>query len=159
MYAPGTILKLKEQREPTEKLDRDTGEPVLRGPKGREKPVMLEFPYNRVKVIGRSPVSYANDWTGIDAQGVIIMPLTDFAGNLDEPFGKLQQLYEVESIPEVEVPKEVKVKIIDANTNQAGPTPEEVFAKESPGKPPAPGQIRGRTKPFEDVKPPSRSPL
>jgi hypothetical protein len=159
MYAPGTILRLKEQRAPTEKLDRDTGEPVLKGPKGREKPVMLEFPYNRVRVIGRSPVSYTNDWSGADAVGVIITPLTDFAGNLDEPFGKLNQLYEVESIPERKVPEKIEVKIIDAATNEAGPTPEEVFAREAPGKPPAPGQVRGRTDPFGDVKPPSQSPL
>ena len=155
MYKAGTILTLKEPRDPSPKLDRESGEPVLRGPKGKEKPVMLEFPYNRVQVIGESPVIYDREgWTGPDAKGVIIQPLTDFAGNLDEPFGKLRKLYNVESIPENEAPAEIKVKQINATTAEAGPTPEEVFAEKAPGKPPLDGQIRARTNdPFGDVKP------
>lgn len=157
MYAPGTVLALKEPRDSSPKLDRDTGEPVLKGPKGKEKPVLLEFPYNRVSVIGKSPVVHSTNgaWEGTDAVGVIIQPLTDFAGNLDEPFGKLQQLYRVESIPEVKVPQKIEVTVVDTSTEQAGKTPEEVFKAEAPGAPPAEGLTRGRTPldPFGDVQP------
>lgn len=161
MYKTGSVLVLKEPRDPSPKLDRETGEPVTRGPKGKEKPVLLEFPYNRVVVIGESPINTdRGGWSGPDAKGVIIQPLTDFAGNLDEPFGKLRSLYNVESIPENEAPAEIKVRQINSATNEAGPTPEEIFSEKAPGKPPAEGQIRARTaSPFEDITPKSDSPL
>lgn len=166
MFKSGTVLKLKEPRGPEPKIDPYTDQPVMkktRNPRtGEEKftdePVMLPFPYNEVEVIGPSPVVHSDPnspWQGGDAVGVIIRPLSDFAGNLDEPLGKLKQLYDVVSIPEaIETPIERTIKVIDATTNQAGETPEEVFAREAPGVAPKAGQKRGRTKPFDDVTPP-----
>lgn len=131
MYEPDTILALKEQREP----DEETGE---------------EFPYNRVRVVGESPIAHGDKgtWTGGDARGVIIVPLTNFGSTLDEPFGKLRELYDTESIPEHEAPVAQPVRVIQAETAAAGLTPEEVFAAEAPGKPPEEGQSRGRTSPL-----------
>lgn len=132
MYAKDTILTLKKKRKP----DPETKE---------------EFPYNVVRVIGESPVSHAHkgDWTGPDAAGVIIVPLTNFGATLDEPFGKLRDIYEVTEIPETVI-QEQKIRVIDSSTSQAGPTPEEVFAKDAPGVAPEPGQTRGRTSPLGD---------
>lgn len=162
MFKSGTILELKEQREPTQATDPYTGEPRFqkkRNPRTgeetelKDKPVMKPFPYNKVEVVGPSPiVADRGEWTGPDAAGVIIRPLTDFGGNLDEPVGKLKQLYNVVSVPEDIVPVEQTIKVINSATNQAGETPEEVFAREAPGKPAGPGHTRGRT-PFADVKP------
>lgn len=130
MYAAGTILALREQREP----DEETKEP---------------FPYNRVEVVGRSPVAHARgDWEGEDAQGVIIKPLTNFGGVLDEPFGKVREIYEVESEPEIEYEVVQKIRVVDATSRQAGPTPEDVFAEQAPGKAPEEGQTRARTSPL-----------
>lgn len=140
MYAKDTILVLKEQRPP----DEETGE---------------DFAYNKVRVIGQSPVTSGEDkgYSGPDADGVLLEGLTNFGGNLDEPFGRVKELYDVESIPEVEVPAQTTVKVVDAQSAQAGPTPEEVFAEEAPGIAPEPGQRRGRTSPFEEVRGPKGS--
>lgn len=135
MYEQDTILVLKEQRE----ADSETGE---------------EFAYNRVCVKGPSPVSHADkgDWTGPDAKGVIIVPLSNFGGTLDEPFGKLKSLYEVESIPEREITPP-SVRVVNATTAAAGPTPEEVFSKEAPG---VPKEVsRARRRPLGDPGGPS----
>lgn len=137
MYARGTILTLKAQKDP----DPETGEP---------------FPYNQVEVVGPSPVSHtasSGDWEGPEAAGVIVQPVTNFGSTLDEPFGKLTALYDVESIPEPEVITDSKVRVIDAHSAQAGPTPEEVFKAEAPGAPPEEGQRRARTSsPLGDVR-------
>lgn len=130
MYEADTILTLKEPHE----ADSETGE---------------EFPYNRVRVVGESPVSHPNKggWTGADARGVIIVPLTNFGGNLDEPFGKLREIYDVESIPEHEAPAN-PVRVVKGGTASVGPTPEEIFAAEAPGEPPEGDEPRARTKPL-----------
>ncbi len=174
MFKSGTVLELKEQRGDEPKIDPYTDQPVhkkKRNPRTGEETftdevVMLPFPYNKVEVIGPSPVIHSDPnspWQGADAVGVIIRPLSDFAGNLDEAFGKLKQLYNVVSVPEaIEQPVERTIRVIDAATNQAGETPEEVFAREAPGIPAEAGKKRGRT-PFDDVKPEpgtkGRSPL
>lgn len=144
MYEPDTILKLKEPRS-TE----DT-----------------PFAYDQVKVLGQSPINYAktSEWAGAAAQGVIIAPLTEFDRTLEEPYGKLQALYVVESIPTHEAPAAVPVKVINSTSGSAGPTPEEQFAETAPGIPPEPGQRRGRTSRAEQPSPldapvPSESPL
>jgi hypothetical protein len=131
MYANETILTLKDPRDP----DPESGE---------------EFPYNRVRVVGESPISHSHkgDWTGGDARGVILVPLSNFGANLDEPFGKCRELYDVESIPERTVVRET-VRIIDSSTAEAGETPEEVFARLAPGKPSEAGE-RVRTSPLGD---------
>jgi len=161
MYEPNTILKLKEQRADTEvpaKVDPD--DPTRKRPKHK-----IPFPYNKVRVVGQSPVDHGagrgGSWDGVGATGVIIEPLTGHGSTLDEPYGKLQKLYEVESIPTSEVIIE-PVKIIRPTSGSAGPTPEEVFAVKAPGKPPEAGQARGRTSPLGEVEAdpaPDASPL
>ncbi len=128
MYAKDTILSLKLQRLP----DEETGE---------------EFAYNRVQVIGESPIQHTSrgDYVGGDSAGVIIVALSNFGGTLDEPFGKLRQLYDVEYIPEPVISVAQPVRVIDSSTAAAGPTPEEIFSEEAPGVGPAAGQIRTRT--------------
>lgn len=118
MYASDSILTLKEPRSTDEK----------------------PFAYDRVKVIGPSPVAHREDprYTGSDAKGVIIQPLTEFAGNLDEPFGKLRTLYNVEFVPEYEEEVTTTIKRYDATTRAAGPTPEDIFAEKAAGKPAEP---------------------
>jgi hypothetical protein len=135
MYEPGTILALKEQRP----SDPETDEP---------------FPYNQVKVIGPSPVSWQKDgeWSGASAAGVLLAPLTNFGTTLDEPYGKVMALYDVESVPVVEI-EPPKVRVINSTSQSAGPTPEEVFAAKAPGVPPEQGRRRGRTTPLADPRP------
>lgn len=137
MYAANTILSLKTQRDP----DPETGE---------------EFAYNKVKVVGPSPINHgtADGWSGMQATGVIITPLTNFGSTLDEPLGKLQALYDIEEEPKVEV-EVAKIRVIDSASRDAGETPEEVFAREAPGEADAEGG-RKRTpfvSPLEDPRP------
>lgn len=141
MYENETILKMREPRED----DPHTG----------------PFAYNRVRVIGKSPVSHVRGtWEGADADGVILEPLNNFGGVLDEPYGKVNLMYEVESVPEPVMITERTHRIINANTAAAGQTPEEVFAQKAPGKAPEAGSTRGRTSPLgEPGGPPSTSPL
>lgn len=158
MYEPGTVLKLKKQREDIkvpEKTDPDTGR--------TRKAHTLPFPYNLVRVVGESPVDHGGrpdaQWSGVGARGVIITPLSGFGSTLDEPFGKLQALYDVEEVP-TKVVEIAPIRVINSTTADAGPTPEEVFAVEAPGTPPEEGQIRGRTSPLGDVEDDSvKSPL
>jgi hypothetical protein len=123
MYEPGTILALKE-------------------PKSTEE---LNFPYDKVTVVGQSPIDHGGavggNWTGPDGQGVIIQPITSFGSTLDEPFGKLRSIYDVESIPEqiIEAPQ---VRVVNSTSGSAGPTPEEVFAEASAGQPKSPTRVR-----------------
>lgn len=146
MYENDTILTLKQQRDP----DPETDE---------------AFAYNEVRVVGRSPIDHGiagGQWTGGDAVGVIITPLSNFGSTLDEPFGKLVALYDVKEIPVHEIQPASPVRVIDSSTRAAGPTPEDVFKVEAPGKAPEPGQIRGRTpvSPLDDPRPaPSDGPL
>lgn len=154
MYETGTILSLREQRLDTEVPARvDPDDPNRKRPKHK-----IPFPYNRVRVIGESPVDWGggrgSTWEGVGARGVLIEPLSGHGGVLDEPYGKLQKLYEVEKLPDNEIVIE-PVRVVRANTQAAGPTPEEVFAVTSPGTPPKEGQIRGRSRPnpLGDVPP------
>lgn len=131
MYANETILALKDPRPE----DPETGEP---------------FAYNRVRVVGQSPVSHSHKgkWEGHDATGVILVPLSNFGGTLDEPFGKCTQLYTVESIPEKVINAPQPIRVIDAQSGEAGPTPEEIFSKDAPGVKPEATQTRARTSPL-----------
>ncbi len=149
MYEPGTILELETPYE------QDDARSV----------------YNRVRVIGQSPISHAttSDWGGTGAQGVLITPeaapaeegkkpISVFGSNLDEPYGKLQKLYGVISIPspDMEVVA-APVRVINHNSGQVGQTPEEVFAKEAPGKPRPPGPP-AYASPLGDVSPTDDNP-
>lgn len=135
---------MKTQREP----DPETGEP---------------FAYNTVEVINASPISAhtKGDYMGADAVGVIVVGTSNFGATLDEPFGKLRELYEVVSIPVHEAPA-VPVRVINSTSAAAGPTPEEVFREKAPGVAPEEGQTRGRTpmSPLDDPpRPEQHGPL
>lgn len=144
MYEAETVLVLKEQRPD----DPETGE---------------VFPYNRVRVIGPSPINHAagsgSEWDGAAGAGVLIAPTSNFGSNLDEPLGKLQALYDVESVPETLVDAAPQVRVINSTSQSAGPTPEEVFAVEAagePGAPRRPGEIAraaAQQSPLEDPRP------
>lgn len=117
MYKPDTILTLKNPRTEYD----DEGELVGE-----------VFPYDRVRVIGQSPVNHATiatEWTGSNGQGVIVEPLTGFGANLDEPFGRLQELYSVESLPEPAVFRGDQVEV--RTPADLGPSPEQVFSDEA----------------------------
>lgn len=122
MFTRGTVLVLKEPKSTDE----------------------VPFPYDRVRVVGVSVVSRPGamgEWEGADAQGVVIEPVTEFAGNLDEPYGRLKRLYKIESEPEP-VDQQIRVEVIPAHTRQAGPTPEEIFAEQNEAAGIKPGQKR-----------------
>lgn len=151
MYEPGTTLKLKKQVDP----DKETGE---------------IYAYNLIRFIQVSPVSVADaeGWTGADAEFCVCVPIANFGGNINRPFGQLRELYEIDTLPpspgeEAEAP----LKTIDEQKAERAAkmlakvererTPEEVFALEAPGVAPKPGQKRGRTpQTLPDVKAPSR---
>lgn len=112
MFKPGTILTLKN-------------------PQSTED---YTFPYDRVKVIGTSPVSHAGgamgNWSGQEAQGIVVAPDPHFGATLDEPYGKLLELYEVESIPEpTDLDRAARVTEIEV-----GPSPEEYFKAQDRNK-------------------------
>lgn len=136
MYSPDTILTLKEPRSTEDK----------------------PFAYDVVRVIGPSPVDQGHSkagWVGNEAQGVVIQPMgEEFGANLDEPFGKLQRLYDVTEVPErvVEAPQ-IRVRE-STSTTDSGPTPEDVFKTEAPGKPSVNGErVRTPISPLEDPRP------
>lgn len=117
MYKPDTILALKEPRTKRDEDGEVVGEP---------------FPYDRVRVIGQSPLNHAtiaSEWVGANGQGVIVEPLTDFGANLDEPFGRLQELYVVESLPEPAIFRGDQVEVLEPA--DLGPSPEQVFANDA----------------------------
>jgi hypothetical protein len=149
MYAPGTKLKLIKPRSKPKKGDQEAE----------------TFAYDEIKVVGVSPVSHAHkgEWEGADAVGVIIEPLTDFAGNLDEPFGKLRAMYQVtEEVPH-EAPTATRV-FTEEVAVPSRKSPEEQFLEEiPPGTRKSPTRARtphGDDSPLGDVTPPDKkSPL
>lgn len=175
MYLPGTILKLREQRPPTvvagpeveiiDKNGKGTG-------KYKREEVEQPFPYNHVRVIGPSPLTYTHQrgaespdrqpYDGADAQGVIIQPVSEFAMTLDEPYGKLRRLYEITELPEEEFTHPV-VRVHRGPSAIAGPTPEEVFADKAPAdtQPDVPRTAKRVGSPLEDPRPKTKpvSPL
>lgn len=112
-YKPDTILTLKEPRSTPEK----------------------PFAYDRVRVVGISPMNHgvrSGEWGNDGGEGIIIQPVGEhFGANLDEPFGKLQHLYDVEFIPE---PAKI-MRGVPIETYEPGPSPEQVFAEEASKKP------------------------
>lgn len=122
MFEPGTILRLRE-------------------PVGTEEE---PSPYDRVKVVGQSPVHHATEsksaWAGADAIGFIITPMT-FGPTLDKPLGQLNELYEVESYPTDPMTGE---PLRPENNPRNRPSPEQLLAraaaeqKPAPKRPPAP---------------------
>lgn len=138
MYVRNTILVRKEpftvpvSADPSNKVEEVEGDP--------------RHPYNRVRVIGPSPVSHSGGpgmWEGASARGVSIEPLTQFASNVDRPYGELQAEYTIEFEPEPLVLRP-EIRVVDSQTRQAGPTPEEVFAAMPVVEPTAPKVQLGR---------------
>jgi hypothetical protein len=186
MYEEGTILTLKEQRPPTlvdgpeveEEVEVDvigedgepTGEKAVEIKKTKTQ-VEQPFPYNRVRVIGPSFITYSRQrgsedpekepYYGTDALGVIIVPESGFAATLDEPYGKLRRLYEIEQLPEPILEEVRVVKRPPSPSALAGPTPEEVFAGNQPIGDSAPRTAPNPRSPLEDPRPTAKrvSPL
>lgn len=114
-YATDTILKLREPDE--------------------------DNPYNRVRVIGPSPVTHAStgEWGGQgNSQGVVLEPLTGFDTNADLPEGRVALLYEVEQEPEPIVFESQPVRVVQQA--DLGPSPEDVFAKAAREPDPEPAE-------------------
>lgn len=132
MYESGTILALKEPQS----TDDET------------------YPYDRVEVVGQSPVHHPiapdSDWTGADAMGYIVRPLTEFAGTVDKPVGLLNELYEIESFPTDPVTGEA---LTPENYPRHQPTPEQLLAAAAKNNPP--GEKR---KPLPSVQDDRKSP-
>ena len=96
-------------------------------------------PYDRVRVVGISPIQHSHneargDWVGGQSQSILIEPLADFGATLDVPLGQLQELYDVESVPEHEIPVVPTVRVV----HQGDPSPEDVFKAESKSDKPEP---------------------
>ena len=168
MYQEGTILTLKEQRPPTVVDGPEVDVPVVdeegnpTGEVRREKSqVEQPFPYNRVKVVGVSFITYnrtrgsedptKEEYVGQDAVGVIITPESGFAATLDEPYGKLRRLYDIEQLPEIII-EQPKVVVRRGPSALAGPTPEETFRGSAPAVE-APRTAPNPASPLEDPRP------
>jgi hypothetical protein len=108
MFEPNTVLRLRE-------------------PEGTEEE---PHPYDRVVVVGQSPVQHATEsgspWAGADATGFIIRPLDGFDATLDKPLGLLDELYEVESYPTDPITGE---PLRPENNPRNAPSPEQALAK------------------------------
>jgi hypothetical protein len=119
MYARNTILT---RREPFEVPNPEADPPVEGDPK---------YIFNRVRVVGTSPISHMGGtatWSGVGAQGVIIEPLDGFGGTVDRPLGELQRDYTIESEPGP-TKIEPSIRVVNSQTREAGPSPEEIFAE------------------------------
>lgn len=162
-YLDDTILELKEPAY----IDADGKKQPLAEHKGKTPPERL-FPYNKVKVVGRSPINHGHadkGWQGSDADGYIITPLTEFAANLDEPYGKLLALYNVAEMPDEDTAENVVAS--DRGFHQVRPsralppTPEEIFKgqREAPlsAEPPKKSGNVLDGSPLDDVTPPSKT--
>lgn len=117
MYARNTILK---RREPFVAPNAEADPPV----EGDARHI-----YNHVRVIGESPVAHMGgpqQWEGVGSRGVIIEPLDGFGGSVDRPLGELQRDYVIEQEPAPTV-IQPSIRVINAQTREAGPTPEDVF--------------------------------
>lgn len=137
MYAVGTILELKEPRskpaveaDPAKKVKASKGE---------------VFPYDQVEVIGQSPISYGggSGWSGVDAQGVILKPLTAFGGNVDKPHGWVIENYNVVSEPDG------RPKVGEPDYVKLGPSPEDVFKRAAGSAPKSDTRQRTPHDPFD----------
>jgi hypothetical protein len=158
LYVEETILALKEPKYiDDEGKTRPLSE--FTGKKGEEPRL---FPYNRVKVIGQSPINYAHrdeGWEGTEAHGVIIQPMTEFSSTLDEPYGRLVRMYDVEHVPvddvvEGAVASDRGFTQVPASRNLP-PSPEEVFrlARENPDAPPSPTRVKTPMDPLAELDP------
>ena len=117
MYESGTILALKEPQSTDD----------------------FTYPYDRVQVVGQSPVQHATAsgsmWAGQDAVGFVIRPLDDHGPTLDKPYGELESQYDIEAYPTDPITKE---PITPENNPRNLPSPMQVLARAEAQNPPAP---------------------
>jgi hypothetical protein len=128
MFEPGTILALKDPQSTEEET----------------------YPYDRVLVVGQSPVHHATEsgsaFAGADAQGYIIRPVEGFAGTVDKPVGLLNELYEIESYPTDPTTGE---PLRPENNPRNLPTPEQLLRRAAEENP-APAKPRGHLPSLQD---------
>lgn len=109
MFESGTILALREPQST------------------KEEP----YPYDKVCVVGQSPVQHATAGTsafaGQDAVGYILRPAgKEFGPVIDRPFGEINELYRIESYPtDPTTGQELKPE----NFPPGMPSPEQVFSE------------------------------
>lgn len=110
-YQQGTVLARKE---PFEEPEDDTSPD--------------QTPYNEVVVIGSSPVQAnvrAEEWAGQQGDNISVRPAS-FGEVVDLPQGRLEQEYQIVSVPEVEKNLTHTIEQI-----QPGPSPEDNFRTEA----------------------------
>lgn len=120
MYAPDTILVRKEPFP----------EPDPKGKTDEARAGHEMAPFNRIRVIGPSPVQMSGalaEWQGGQSAGVLVQPHMAFGPTVDRPLGELQRDYDVEFVPERSLELSQKIRVIDAHSGEAGPSPEDVF--------------------------------
>lgn len=121
MFEPGTILALREPQSTDDNV----------------------YPYDRVEVIGQSPVHHATAsgsvWAGADATGFIVRPLTEFAPTVDKPYGELAAAYEIEEYPNDPITGN---PITPESNPRNAPTPEQILAAAARDEAPAPRRPR-----------------
>ena len=121
MYAPDTILTRKEPYP----------EPDPKGKTDEARAGHELAPFNTVRVIGPSPVTMSGalaEWQGGASKGVLIQPHKAFGPTVDRPLGELQRDYDVTFQPERTI-EQGKIRVIDAHSGEAGPSPEDVFSQ------------------------------
>lgn len=110
MFAPGTILRLREPQSTEEK----------------------PYPYDLIEVVGQSPVQHATSsespWAGPDAVGFVVKPAGTFAPTVDKPLGELNELYEIERYP---LDSTTGEPLKPENLPQNVPTPNQILAQAS----------------------------
>lgn len=117
MFEPGTILALREPQSTEDET----------------------YPYDRVLVVGQSPVHHAtasgSPFAGADATGFIIRPLEEFAPTVDKPLGLINELYEIEAYPTDPTTGE---PLRPENNPRNLPTPEQALRRAAESAPDAP---------------------
>jgi len=133
MFEPGTILALREPQSTDDEI----------------------YPYDRVLVVGQSPVHHVSDsggaFAGADAMGFIVRPLAEFAPTVDKPMGLLNELYEVEAYPTDPTTGE---PLRPENNPRNLPTPEQQLSKAAKEG----GQVRTSRIPLPSVQSDVKSP-
>lgn len=132
MYEPGTVLTLREPQSTDD----------------------APYPYDRVVVVGQSPVQHATAsntaWAGPDATGWIIRPLDEHAATIDKPYGELEQMYEVESYPLDPITQQP----ITPESTPRGPSPLQFLRRSEEG-----GERPARRAPLPSTQKDGRSPV
>lgn len=124
-YPSGTILEKNEKvgTKLEARVDAD----------GEEYNVAVVYPYNKIKVVGPSPVRGTEtlpEWTGIDGDQFIITPESEFGATQVAPESVLQRDYTVVSYPD-ETTLEINPEREQQQRIQRLKSPEQLFAEEA----------------------------